>query len=82
MSSCQIMSSAVKYLVISEFQKSIHGIRSRGEHKDQWCTAVTVPKCLGQVKGGRLNERAPLLLDYEFLQHWNNLKGTRMYLKE
>lgn len=71
--------SAVKYLVISEFQKSIHGICSRGEHKDQRCTTVTVPKCLGQVKGGWLNERAPQLLDYEFLQHRNNLKGTRIF---
>lgn len=67
----------LRYLIISKFQKGSHGIRSRRQYEYQGCAAVTVCKCLGEIKWGWFNECTPQSVGYKFLQHWNNLEREK-----
>ena len=67
----------LRYLIISKFQKGSHRIRSRRQYEYQGCAAVTVCKCLGEIKWGWFNECTPQSVGYKFLQHWNNLEREK-----
>lgn len=73
----QLKARVLKHLIISELQKGSHGICSRREYEYQGCAAVTVCKCLGQIKWGWFNECTPQSVGYKFLQHWNNLERDK-----
>lgn len=67
-------SSVTRYLVVSKLQECGHGVCPRRQHEDEGGAAVAVRKRLGQVEGGRLNERAPQFVGYVLLQHGNDLQ--------
>ena len=63
-------------LIISELEECSHGVTTRGQHKQQRCTAVTVSKSFGQVKWRRLDELLANLLCNKLLDCRHDLKTS------